>query len=1202
MKKLGVLLCLVAAPAANRARELPRPTPEGIKALDTLLRHCLKAKGLKAVKHPKTGTPYLAVADAVKLKAAVAGNRGLLTAALRDTLIGGWQVVEEHEEPAHLALLRAAGEATGDERLLAFADLFTGQVAKRQRAFGQAVKSLEKAAGHFQACKDRSWQGTALHEAGRTCQAAGDADGALKFYRRTLDLRLALHGENHRLVATTLNNLGVAYAALGAYADARVQHRRALAIRRKLHGDRDHGDVAWSLRNLGFVSWQMGDYRRALDYCRQALAMRQRLFPNGGTLVIDSLVSVGTVHEYRGEYDDALRYYRQALESQRKLDDRPQPAVADTLNNIGTVLLKQGKLHEARNRFEESLALRRRIYRGDHPDLANSFNQLGTVWAELGDYDRALGYHRRSLALRRRFYPDSHPDVARSLNNVGGMYKERGDFVRARAYYTRALQIWERAYRRPHPDVAFCLDNIGRTYHEQGDYLRALRYHQRARDVFEAIPGKADQELAKCLTAIGDAYRGLEEYDKALASHRLALAVARKAHGNSHPAVASSLNNLGVVHASRGEDDRALKYYRDALAVLHEVYGSRHSFIAATWQHIAGCHERQGNPRQALDALARALDALRRADELPALPLTVSVLSRRARLLEQQAVRTGDLTRLRQCMAAYARAAAVLDRLRSGGLESDEGKLFRGARNAALVPARVGLAATLFQRGGRAADLHTAFTALEQGRARVFLEALARSRSGQLGGLPAERRRQQRDLLSQLREIEGRLDRENGKPLDRRNADLVKALDDDRRKKESELKELTIRLFKEYPQYAGLQFPRPCILEEARACLADNEVAVLFALDRKDSYAVIVQKRALQGDRGQGVAVVKLPGSDVLTPLVTTLADEEVLKSDSRCRVLGARLFDLLLQPLQEHIRGKNLLIAPDGSLWTLPFEVLVEGRTKKDAGKYLVQTRRLRYTISMTVLHLIDQWEKTRKAPSESLWALGDPVFSKEDKRARGDIHRETENLLARYVPRGGGPVWERLPATAAEVRGIGKLCGAGKDDVVTDTLASEAVVKAASAKDVLARKRYLHLATHGILGSALGRPPSLVLSLVGNDGKEELGGVNDGFLTMQEVTHLKLNADLVVLSACQTGKGEVVPGEGVMGLTRSFLYAGSKGVVCSLWQVEDEQTARLMQRMYAELKQGKPSAEALALARRQLIAEERAPFYWAPFILIGK
>src|SRR5262249_54274172 len=157
--------------------------------------------------------------------------------------------------------------------------------------------------------------------------------------------------------------------------------------------------------------------------------------------------------------------------------------------------------------------------------------------------------------------------------------------------------------------------------------------------------------------------------------------------------------------------------------------------------------------------------------------------------------------------------------------------------------------------------------------------------------------------------------------------------------------------------------------------------------------------------------------------------------------------------------------------------------------------------------------------------------------------VRQETRDLLERYALRGGGAsAWARLPATGDEVRAIGRLEGAGNDDVVTGVLASEGVVKAASERGVLSRKRDVHLATHGVLGSAPGGPPSLVLSLVGNDGREELGGPNDGFLTLPEVTHLKLNADLVVLSACETGKGDLRPGEGVVGLSRAFLYTGSR------------------------------------------------------------
>ncbi len=365
-----------------------------------------------------------------------------------------------------------------------------------------------------------------------------------------------------------------------------------------------------------------------------------------------------------------------------------------------------------------------------------------------------------------------------------------------------------------------------------------------------------------------------------------------------------------------------------------------------------------------------------------------------------------------------------------------------------------------------------------------------------------------------------------------------------------------------------------------------------------------MQKTLAPGDKGKGVAVVPLPGAQVLAGKVRTLVDREVLKSDSRTRCLGAELHDLLFKPLAKHIGGKNLVLVPDGVLWELPFELLVEGRAEEDEGKYLIESRQIRYSPSLTVLHLIGQWEEKRTVPREALWALADPVFSKDDPRAKGDLSRPTRDLLELYARRSAsGDSFAPLPGTRREVEAIARLHGAKKGDVVLDDLANEKVLKGASSGEVLSRKRYVHLATHGILGSQLGRPPSLVLSLVGNDGAEQGGGVNDGFLSFIEVTHLKLNADLVVLSACETGKGDLRPGEGVVGLSRSFLYAGSRGVVCSLWQVDDARTAVLMESLYNELRKGKvSSAEALALARRKLIAEEQAPFYWAPFILIGK
>jgi CHAT domain-containing protein len=409
---------------------------------------------------------------------------------------------------------------------------------------------------------------------------------------------------------------------------------------------------------------------------------------------------------------------------------------------------------------------------------------------------------------------------------------------------------------------------------------------------------------------------------------------------------------------------------------------------------------------------------------------------------------------------------------------------------------------------------------------------------------------------------------------------------------------------KDYPQYAALKYPKPCSLAEARACLASTEVALLLIPGPKRSYLILVEARPAADDPAHGLAIYPLPGRDDLADGVSRLNDRDTFDSRRKARAAGAQAYDLLLAPVKGRIRGKDLVVVPGGPLAYVPFEALVED------GHYLIEKHRIRYAPSLTALHLVRLWGKTRDKPLRPLWALADPVYDKGDKRVaeEKDFAQATQDALAKYLARtdrgpAAGETYPRLRFTGQEAEAIRARLGAAESDVLTGLQASEAAVKAASEQGLLARARYVHFATHGILGLDTGQPPALVLSLVGNDGARDTdGGINDGFLRLDEVTRLKLNADLVVLSACETGKGRLYAGEGVTGLARAFLYAGSRGVVCSLWAVDDRETAALMGDLYGGLKDGKPAADALRAAKLDMIRAGKPPVFWAPFILIGE
>jgi CHAT domain-containing protein len=653
------------------------------------------------------------------------------------------------------------------------------------------------------------------------------------------------------------------------------------------------------------------------------------------------------------------------------------------------------------------------------------------------------------------------------------------------------------------------------------------------------------------------------------------------------------------------------------LDIYKQVLGERHPLYARSLNNLAALYQAQGEYAQAEPLYHQALAALRQRPEGPLLefgqliaadlrplPDTVSVLANYCVLLQQHLGPRPTTAQLRAADHAFALALTLRERLRQEVLQQDASKLHHGAEALDLIPRRIGFCQRLFEREGRVADLESALAAAEQGSARVFLEQLGKARALSVGRVNAELRGQEAALRRQLRELDKRIAVEQDKPSDKRDPDKVGQLLEEQKKVEAQLAELIRRMEKEYPQYAALKYPKPCSLAQARACLAPTEVALLFVPGDKKSYMLLLEARPAPDDKANGIAIYPLSSQDDLAEGSFLLTDRETLERPAKARAAGAQAYELLLAPVKDRIRGKDLVIVPGGPLGYLPFEALREG------GHYLIEKHRIRHAPSLTALHLVRLWEKTRAKPERPLWALADPVYDKTDQRVQGkaDLAQASKDALDEYLSRADrGPArretYARLRFTGQEAAAIRDLLGASDQDVLTGLGASEAAVKAASAKGLLAQARYVHFATHGILGLDTGQPPALVLSLVGNDGQRDAdGGINDGFLRLDEVTRLQLNADLVVLSACETGKGRLYAGEGVTGLARAFLYAGSRGVVCSLWAVDDRETATFMAHLYGGLKDGRAAADALRGAKLEMIRAGNPPVYWAPFILIGE
>jgi CHAT domain-containing protein/Tfp pilus assembly protein PilF len=905
---------------------------------------------------------------------------------------------------------------------------------------------------------------------------------------------------------------------------------------------------------------------------------------------------------------------------------RPEPPPAALLHAVGEVANDDralafaafftGREHEQRSDYAAAVDEYRRAGRlfGNGKDTAwqaTCLNNSGTVLSDQGEYVYSLKDLRLALTVSPNT-PERQPFRATVLDNLGYVYQCRGEYRQALANFEAAQKNREARRIENNPAVAISFMNIGAVHLEQAERpgsggddtvsgrerAQALRSFRQALDIWEKILAKEQLSIVKVIEH--GIHNGPGEDSDRLLQRQRALNVLRKEYGEHSPALMNSLatlGNIGFVYQGQGKYAEALEQFDRALAVRRKIYGERHPAVAASFLNRAGVYLGQRKHEQAVGDLEKALTALlltpgkasasperlAPGDVLP-LPLTVEVLLRYGEAREASLGGERDLSRLRACAQTYQLAIGVLNRVRQEALRSEASKVFHGARRYELFPRHVGLRLRLYEREGKAEDLQAAFTAAEHGTARVFLESLVLGgpRARLLGGVKRELGLQEDELLKQLHELDGRLDGELSKPLATRSGDRVREFLAKRDRLEEQLQRLIERMKREHPRYAALRYPQPCTLPEARACLGPNEVALLYVLGTGSSYVVLVEGRPAPGDKAGGLAVYRLPGARELGEWVSTLTDPDTLSRSALARARGEEAYAQLLGPLTARIRGKDLVIVPTEDLYHLPFELLVE--SDGDNSHYLVEAHRIRYAPSLTVLHQVRLWDRARTRPPRALWAVGDPVYGASDER----LPERAEGGL-------GGDPYPRLKFSGVEVGKLAELLGAPREDVCTGLDAREAAVHEASRSGRLSRARYVHFAVHGVPGRGERRQPSLVLSLVGNQGG------HDGFLDAAEVLTLKLNADLVVLSACRSGRGRLSSGEGVEGLARAFLYAGSRAVLCSLWSVADGETATLMVEVYRGLKADKPAPDALRAAQLAMIRTGKPPLYWAPFILIG-
>ncbi len=965
-----------------------------------------------------------------------------------------------------------------------------------------------------------------------------------------------------KLEADSLRLAGIdAYRSQGPEAAIELWER-SLTRHRALG---DPAGQAAALGNLGAGYYALGQLERALRYYTRALELAEAAGDHRTRG--NALGNIASVHRYRGDLALAAEFYGRALEVRPLTGDR-QGQVAD-LNNLALVRADLGDLRGAAEQLRAALALNRRD--GRERAAANNLTNLANIATERGAYDEALELYSEALDLRRRV--GDRQGEALDLENIGLLHLRWGDYPAALASLEESLAILEEigppvwraevrsdiaAVRAAMGELQLALGELDYAEAEAGndeylepmlalqraDLLADLNEDQQAAELYErAGAGYARLDdpagQAEAQQGLGYLYMSREDFDAAEEALTRALRV-QETLDDPRPAALTRML-LGDAQLLAGDTASARRAYRRALAT-HTGLGD----VAAEARTLGALADLDREVGALDDAAAGYRAALSRLEDTPAQPIRWQLRLGLGLTLRAQ----GHLDE-----AAAELRAAITELESVGATFTVEERRYRYLADKWSAYAE--LARTELARGHFAG----AFEVSESMRARQLLDLMARGRTAPGSG-PQALIRQEQTLRRRIAELTTRLDESFARPGPLRGSSEHRSERQELRESlltaRAEYEELLVEIKESRPEYASLVTGSPVGLEELQRALPSDAVLIEYLVSDDWTLAFVVS--------GSEIAALELPvNRERLSQLVRFLRGTigpESSGGDPGVEIWRTplrTLYGQLLEPLEAagHLEGKRtLIIAPHAWLHYLPFAALLKSGSNGES--FLIESYDVAY------------------APSASVWA----------QLARRQRPEPGRGLLAM------APMPEGLPSSVDEIRAIESAYPSGELVVGPAATEDQFIVEAPG-------RRIVHLATAGVLND---RNP--LFSYV----RLNPGPTEDGRLEVHEVFGLALSADLVVLSACETGLGtgprqEVPPGDDWVGLVRAFLFAGAESVVASLWRVEDEATALLMQKFYEALRGSSSRAEALGDAQRAFIRDSQrsSPFYWAGFGLTG-
>jgi CHAT domain-containing protein/Tfp pilus assembly protein PilF len=941
--------------------------------------------------------------------------------------------------------------------------------------------------------------------------------------------------------------------------------------------------------SLMYIEYGKSAFDKAIPFMQAGREKAAIDFGQQDSVFAEYTGNLGYFFYETGNYDKALPLLKEAVGVQEEVLGRNHPTVAVSLNNLALLYQAMGNYDKALVLYIKAKNIREKALGKNHPDFAQALNVLAILYKDMGNFDRALPLLLEAKDIREKALGKDHPKFAASLNNLAFLYQKMGNYNKALPLFRRAIDIKGKTLGKNHPGFAISLSNLAFLHQKMNNYDIALPFYIEASNIIAKALGENHPYFATTLNNLAFLHQNMHNFEEALPLFVQALDIREKVLGKDHPQFAKSLNNLAGLHKEVGNFERALPLLLQSKDITEKALGKHHPDYARPLNNLALLYEDMGNFDQAWNNLLQAInvhsglyltsnlsplwtDSLRQAkytsnthleNMIYSLSYIYSLLAKDTRIVsaQQKQIIISDL------------AIDLLDKFQNS-VSNEKDKLRVLAQSSAWLKRSLKVLT---------AEEHTnkAFHLSDQNKSVLLLQATKSEAAYRLGELPDSLIWQDKKMLKKQSKLEAKL-------LEKRPEQEKDSLRNILNNVNRDIDVFMEMVAKDYPKYHKFKYQQVnAKVLDIQALLDDNTVFIEYVLADSVVHIFCVEKQNVEWKKS-------FVGNKVLNNHVKAL--HQALSNYKRLRKDKEKayreyseqaywFYQKLLAPILKNKENiNNLILVTDGTLGHLPFEVFLVEQAPQEVTDYsqlhyLVKDYNISYNYSATL------WKENMEAsaPSNNGQILG--VAANYDVKLDSsmiEVRLSTDQRLRDAL--------FSLPAARKEVETLQEKY---QGFFAFDALASEKTVK-----ENVSNYAILHFATHGILN-----PERPVLSSLAFT--EDSDSIESNFWQAHEISKIQLHADLVVLSACETGFGKFEKGNGIASLARAFMYAGASSLIVSLWQVNDYATSEIMKNLYGNLANGMHKDEALRQAKLQYMKTTKGllahPAFWSSFIQMG-